>query len=274
MTPKIQTLDEILADMDDDAVHSSSCHSKINPPTKSVNATTFKASSPITSSQISNPRTNKFKVKNRPKTTSDANSLGEALDDTPSKTLTTVLNAVKTPAEPIFENNKDTNRLRWLAFYYLSKRELSSYELKQKLLNKNFDSAVVDELIAEFQQKGYQSDYRCASMLIRESIRKNRGKYHISQLLWKARINLETELGYTLDEFIQSIGESLTDGTILDDTQEIDWLKLAVEARIKKYGNVMPTTPKEKARQLRFLQYRGFTMSVCLDALTMTLADF
>lgn len=90
-------------------------------------------------------------------------------------------------------------------------------------------------------------------------------------------------LPYSLDELIEKADtDSLKDGTVLDsDTandsnsadDSIDWLKLAIEARSKKYGDALPTDSKDKARQLRFLQYRGFEMDVCFDALKMTLQD-
>ena len=175
--------------------------------------------------------------------------------------------------EPLAINDRATNYMRWLAFYYLSNRELSRYELRQKLLTKDCDPVAVDALIEEFADKGYQSDERCAAMLIRESIRKGRGKIHIRQALKSAHITLPD----SLDVLIEQAGiDSLTDGTALadDDGEEVDWLRLAVEARTRKYGDSIPTTPKEKARQLRFLQYRGFEMGVCLDALKLRLSDF
>ncbi len=51
----------------------------------------------------------------------------------------------------------------------------------------------------------------------------------------------------------------------------VDWLKLAVEARTKKYGDTIPVEQKEKAKQLRFLQYRGFKTDICFQALNYTL---
>lgn len=170
--------------------------------------------------------------------------------------------------EPLAITDRATNYMRWLAFYYLSHRELSRHELRQKLLAKDCDPTAVDALIEEFADKGYQSDERCAYMLIRENIRKGRGKQHIRQAFKDARITLAE----SLDTLIaQADLASLTDGTVLADTgDEVDWLRLAVEARIRKYGNNIPTDPKEKARQLRFLQYRGFEMGICLDALKHT----
>ncbi len=170
--------------------------------------------------------------------------------------------------EPLAITDRATNYMRWLAFYYLSHRELSRHELRQKLLAKDCDPTAVDALIEEFADKGYQSDERCAYMLIRENIRKGRGKQHIRQAFKDARITLAE----SLDTLIaQADLASLTDGTVLADTgDEVDWLRLAVEARTRKYGNSIPTDPKEKARQLRFLQYRGFEMNICLDALKHT----
>ncbi|WP_066802849.1 regulatory protein RecX [Moraxella oblonga] len=171
--------------------------------------------------------------------------------------------------------DKQTRYMRWLAFYYLSKKELSRFELKNKLLAKDCDSVAVDDLLTEFAEKGYQSDERCATMLVRESVRKGRGVQHLAKMLKKAGLNAKDFGG--MDTLIaMSDIDSVADGTILendDKSDEIDWLKLAVEARCKKYGDTPPKDPKEKARQLRFLQYRGFDMDVCFRALKMTLDD-
>lgn len=174
--------------------------------------------------------------------------------------------------ESITPPDKATQRLRWLAFYYLSNRELSTHQLRQKLLAKDCDPDAIELLLKEFAEKGYQSDERTAYMLIRENIRRGRGRQHIRQALKTAKIRYDH-----LETLITAANDgSLTDGTILteQDTEEsVDWLALAVEARVKKYGDALPKDAKEKARQLRFLQYRGFEMGVCFDALKTTLAD-
>lgn len=178
--------------------------------------------------------------------------------------------------EPLIQTDKATNYLRWLAFYYLSRREMSQHELQKKLLAKGCEPQAVEDLLQEFAQKGYQSDERFAMMLVRESIRKGRGKNHILQALKSAKVNLPESVD-SIDQLIQQAGaDSLTDGTILtcDESETIDWLKLAVEVRTRKYGDTIPTTPKDKAKQLRFLQYRGFEFWVCLEALKLSLADF
>jgi regulatory protein len=37
-----------------------------------------------------------------------------------------------------------------------------------------------------------------------------------------------------------------------------DWNALAVEVRRRKFGEALPSTAAERAKQARFLQYRGF----------------
>lgn len=160
---------------------------------------------------------------------------------------------------------KADSRLRWLAFYYLSTREHSRAELKQKLLNKDQDPDKIDALLDEFADKGYQSEQRAAMMLIREGIRKGRGRRRIQQDFYQRQIDLPINI----DQLIAMAHEQAAEFAefIADDDDHVDWLILAVEARTKKYGDAIPTTPKDKAKQLRFLQYRGFANDICFTAL-------
>ncbi|MBT8092507.1 MAG: RecX family transcriptional regulator, partial [Gammaproteobacteria bacterium] len=38
----------------------------------------------------------------------------------------------------------------------------------------------------------------------------------------------------------------------------VDWTEMAREIRARKFGRARPADFKDKARQMRFLQYRGF----------------
>ena len=168
---------------------------------------------------------------------------------------------------------KAQSRLRWLAFYYLSRREYGRAELKQKLIDKEQDPNSIDALLDEFEEKGYQSDYRTTLMIIRENIRKGRGHDRIKQEFYKKKITMPSNIDELIDmanteseefnEFVDDDEDSLVDG--------VDWLKLAVTARTRKYGDSLPIEQKEKAKQLRFLQYRGFKADVCFEALNYTL---
>ncbi len=162
---------------------------------------------------------------------------------------------------------KATKRLRWLAFYYLSTREHSANELREKLLKKEQDPQKIEELLQEFAEKGYQSDERTAFMLIREGIRKGRGRNRIKQDFYKRKITLPNNIDELIDIANAETAEFTDFVDVEKGEEQVNWLKLAVEARVKKYGREIPTEPKEKARQLRFLQYRGFQTDICFEAL-------
>lgn len=168
---------------------------------------------------------------------------------------------------------KAESRLRWLAFYYLSRREYGKAELRQKLLDKEQEADKIDALLDEFEDKGYQSDYRTTLMLIRENIRKGRGRGRIKQEFYRKKMAMPDNIDELIDmanaesdefsEFIDDSADNLVEG--------VDWLKLAVSARTRKYGDTIPIEQKDKAKQLRFLQYRGFNSDICFEALNYTL---
>lgn len=165
------------------------------------------------------------------------------------------------------EATKAESRLRWLAFYYLSRREYARGELKQKLLDKDQDPDKIEALLDEFAEKGYQSDWRTALMLIREGIRKGRGRQRIKQDFYKRKLDIPSNIDELID-MASTESDEFADFIDSDAPEQgVDWLKLAVEARVKKYGADLPESPKEKARQLRFLQYRGFKSDICFEAL-------
>ncbi|WP_019673286.1 regulatory protein RecX [Psychrobacter lutiphocae] len=180
---------------------------------------------------------------------------------------------LKTPEQREAEKEaiKAESRLRWLAFYYLSRREHSAQELKDKLIAKEQDPERIDALLEEFREKGYQSDYRTAIMLIREGIRKRYGRVRIKNDFYKRKVDMPTNIDELIDMAMddnEAFVDVLSDNELVDG---VDWLRLAVEARVKKYGDEIPTEPKIKARQLRFLQYRGFKPNICFEAIKYNL---
>lgn len=195
-------------------------------------------------------------------------------DDKSLDNLPTALTAyLKTPEQREAEKEqlKADSRMRWLAFYYLSTREHSRQELKDKLIAKDQDPDKVEALLDEFAEKGYQSEQRAAIMLIKEGIRKGRGRRRIEHDFRQRKIDVPANIDEMI-ELAQSESQSFAD-YVESDADQVDWLKLAVETRVKKYGDAIPTTPKDKAKQLRFLQYRGFKTDVCYQAIKLNLQD-
>jgi regulatory protein len=137
-------------------------------------------------------------------------------------------------------------KLRSLAFALLAKREYSAQSLKSKLIAFGGNEADVDILVQELISGNYQSDERMAGMLVRSNMRKGRGPSRIQQDLKKHHIDRE-------------LAE--------DNIQQVNWLQQAIELRARKFGAEIPQDQKEKARQLRFLQYRGFDLDTCFKAI-------
>ncbi len=140
-------------------------------------------------------------------------------------------------------------RLRSYAFALLTRRDYSQAELSAKLNQYAIDADEVAKLVAELAQQNYQSDQRVAELTLASQIRKGKGLQRIKQTL-KAK-HLDAEL-------------------ISHELQEVDWLEQAYQLKIKKFGEAVEKDPKLKAKQVRFLQYRGFDMDVILKAIART----
>ncbi|MFI8032328.1 regulatory protein RecX [Acinetobacter sp. ABJ_C3_5] len=140
-------------------------------------------------------------------------------------------------------------RLRSYAFALLTRRDYSQAELIAKLNLYAISPEEVEKLVEELAQNNYQSDQRVAELTLASQLRKGKGLQRIKQAL-KAK-QLDAEL-------------------ITEELQEVDWLDQAYQLKLKKFGEEVATDPKIKARQIRFLQYRGFDMGVIMKAIART----
>jgi len=122
---------------------------------------------------------------------------------------------------------------------YLARREHGRSELLEKVTRFGFDADVADDAVAQLVEDGLQSDVRFADAFVRSRINQGKGPAKIRADLREKGVN-----------------DGVTEGGIRDAEQ--DWYALAVEVRLKKFGAERPAEFKEKARQMRFLQSRGF----------------
>ncbi len=150
------------------------------------------------------------------------------------------------PTTPHTKKIPTGSALRSLAFALLAKREYSQADLKQKLLSYGAQADEIQTLLDELAQSNYQSDQRMAGMLVRSQIRQGRGPARIQQALQKHAI--EKELAQ-------------------DDLDEIDWFQQALAVKIKKFGTEIALEQKQKAKQIRFLQYRGYPMDIIMKVI-------
>ena len=114
----------------------------------------------------------------------------------------------------------------------LARREHSYFELQQKLMA-HYDEAEIIEALAQLRAQNYQSDARFASEFVHMRFNQGKGKRLISQQLKQKGI----------EHF---------------DFSGFDFFQLAADVRLKKYGAPLPKAAKDKTKQMRFLQSRGF----------------
>ncbi len=122
---------------------------------------------------------------------------------------------------------------------YLARREHGRAELLNKLKKFGFEANVAEGAITQLIKDGLQSNQRFAEAFVRSRIDQGKGP---------ARIRAE------LRE--RGLDDSLIDEALADAGQ--DWAALARDVRVKKFGSPGPLDFREKARQMRFLQSRGF----------------
>ncbi|XZU29414.1 regulatory protein RecX [Acinetobacter baumannii] len=137
-------------------------------------------------------------------------------------------------------------RLRSYAFALLTRRDYSKAELIEKLARYAQNIEEVKQLVEELSEQNYQSDQRVAEQMLASQIRKGKEPKRIQQALKTKQI--ENDL-------------------IADEIQEIDWVEQAYRLKVKKFGEAVEKDPKLKAKQIRFLQYRGFDLDVILKAI-------
>ncbi len=128
-----------------------------------------------------------------------------------------------------------------VAVNLLSRREHSALEIRDKLLKRDFDEDEIKLTIKELQQGGWLSDERFAEAYIRMRQLKGFGP---------VRITIE------LNE--RGVDENIID-TYMRATDDSWQLTLEQQYR-KKYKNSKAGDYNEKAKRIRFLQYRGFSL--------------
>lgn len=133
----------------------------------------------------------------------------------------------------------DARAARVAALDALARRDHASPELRRKLLDKGYETATVDELIARLAAEKLLDDRRYLDNFI---------AYHAARGHGPNRIRADLrKLGLDMAE-----AEPRLDGYP-------DWSLHLKGARQKKFGTSLPKNYADRQRQARFLAYRGFT---------------
>ncbi len=118
------------------------------------------------------------------------------------------------------------------ALEMLARREHSYLELTNKLAQQ-YQADDIEQALDKLKSQNYQSDQRFANEFVQMRFNQGKGSIKIAMDLKQRGI----------DNF---------------DLSAYDFFALAKEVRVSKYGEVSPSNYKEKSKQQRFLQSRGF----------------
>jgi len=128
---------------------------------------------------------------------------------------------------------------RAAAVRLLARRDFASAGLAAKLRAQGFEETVAQQVIARLATAGVLDDRRFAENYV---------TWHAGRGQGPVRIGAELRRHGVPDALIEA---ALAGGS--------DWCELARRARRAKFGHTPPASWADKARQARFLQYRGFS---------------
>ncbi|MFV8818090.1 regulatory protein RecX [Haliea sp. E17] len=136
--------------------------------------------------------------------------------------------------------------VRIAAMDLLARREQSARELREKLARRFGTTPLLEEAIEGLRAENLQSDARFAGSFLRQRVSRGYGPLRIRQELRQRGIDNDTI-------------------EIVFAEENVDWRELAISALERKFGFRGSESVREdgdlreKARRIRFLQYRGFS---------------
>jgi regulatory protein len=132
----------------------------------------------------------------------------------------------------------------------LARREHSRLELARKLAARGYPEATIGAVLDALERSGVLSAGRFIESFVRSRVARGQGPVRIRAELAQRGVE-----GERADELLGS--------------QDIDWHEEVRAVRRKRFGTAPPRDFRERARQARFLQYRGFTADQVRAALEL-----
>jgi len=154
----------------------------------------------------------------------------------------------------MFQRKPPTLSSKEAAIQLLSRRDHGEYEMYQKLSLKGYEDNVIQEAINFCLDNNYLDDLRYAKSQVRQHVYKGHGERRIRQELNQKRVS-----------------ESVIEKAMEEEPQ--DWFELAKSAAEKKFKGIKAKDQKEYAKQVRFLQYRGYSFEQISYALSSESED-
>ena len=134
------------------------------------------------------------------------------------------------------------------AIFMLSRRDYSTSELQRRIERRiretEKDSPTAPECLPQVIERLLESQYLDDNRTIYSFFRS-----YLNKSYGPLRIRQELRLKGFPSEIIERV---------LEET-DTDWYALCQDLKEKKFGTAKPKDFKERAKQVRYLQYRGFT---------------
>ena len=136
--------------------------------------------------------------------------------------------------------------VRARAVRLLARRDYSRAELRQRLTARGASPAEVDAVLDDLERAGYLSDARYAQAVVAQKA----GRFSRRAIVGALQMQHVAQA---------AIGEAL-------ESHELDDQAVLASLWRRRFG-ALPANDREKARQVRFLQSRGFALSAILRLL-------
>ena len=134
----------------------------------------------------------------------------------------------------------DQSELRRRALNWLSRRDYSEAQLRQRLLRLGGDMATVQQVINWCKDNAYLSEQRFVDMLVRSRANRGYGLNYIIQ---------ECKQQHILPQQVHQCVAALN----------IDWFTRASEVYHKKFQGAPVADYKEKSKRIAYMLRRGFS---------------
>lgn len=134
----------------------------------------------------------------------------------------------------------DLATLKQRALNWLSRRDYSEAQLRQRLIRLGGQGSEINQVIDWCKAQGYLDQQRFIDMLLRSRISKGYGLTYIIQECRQQKISQQNVLHCEL-------------------VQQTDWFALAQKVYQKKYGGQAIDDFKERQKRMAYLLRRGFT---------------
>ncbi|HBX8242171.1 TPA: regulatory protein RecX [Klebsiella pneumoniae] len=131
----------------------------------------------------------------------------------------------------------------------LARRDYASGELARTLSKMTENREKIDKALSRLVECGYLDDNRLITHMIDKHVRKKHGP---------ARIKQEIRHKGFSPELVEQMLEKV----------DVDWYAMARELKVSKFGDAVASEAKEKNKQIRYLQYKGFSMDMIFEALS------